>query len=85
MSPSKAAPTGSSMKSALAQKYQPAVAAEGFQLWKLKVKDDRSATLTCQDGDCKTVFSKTIELTDFPLTEVTFYVTNKTILLPSEY
>ena len=70
---------------ALAQKYQPEVAAEAFQLWKLRVKEDRSAALTCQDGNCKTVFEKTITFTDFPLTEITFYVTNNTILLPSEY
>jgi hypothetical protein len=70
---------------ALLQKYQPEIAAEGFQLWKLRVKDDRSATLSCQDGDCKTIFEKTIAFTDFPLPEISFYVTNQTILLPSEY
>lgn len=70
---------------ALLQKYQPEIAAENFQLWKLRVKEDRSATLSCQDGDCKTIFEKKIDFTDFPLEEITFYVTNKTILLPSEY
>ena len=41
--------------------------------------------LSCQDGDCKTIFEKKIEFTDFPLTEIAFYVVDKTILLPSEY
>ncbi|MGF1620898.1 MAG: DUF6876 family protein [Rhodomicrobiaceae bacterium] len=70
---------------ALLQKYQPEIAAEAFQLWKLQVKEDRSATLSCQNGDCASIFEKRIEFTDFPLEEITFYVINKTILLPSEY
>ena len=49
------------------------------------VNADRSATLSCTDGDCKTIFEKKIELTDFPLEEIAFYVVDKTILLPSEY
>jgi hypothetical protein len=70
---------------ALIQKYQRDIAAEAFQLWKLRVNADRSATLICTDGDCKTIFKKTITFTDFPLEEIAFYVVNKTILLPSEY
>jgi len=70
---------------ALAQRYQKAVAAEPFQFWKLTVKDDRTATLICEDGNGKQVYSKPIEYTDFPLPEVALYFTDNTILLPSEY
>ena len=71
---------------ALAQRYEKAVAAEEFQLWKLKVDlAKHTATLTCKDGNGKAVFSKVIEFTDFPLDEISFYVCNKTILFPSEY
>lgn len=69
---------------AFAQKAVKAVAAEPFQLWKLKVKDAR-ATLICENGNCEAVFTKAIEYTDFPLDEIAFYFTNQTILLPSEY
>lgn len=69
---------------ALAQRYQPKVAAEEFQLWKLKVADSK-ATLTCEDGNGHAVYTKPIPFTDFPLDEISFYVCNKTILLPSEY
>jgi hypothetical protein len=69
---------------ALAQGFEKAVAAEEFQVWKLTVKDS-AAVLTCEDGNYNTVFSKNIEFTDFPLPEITFYFTNNTILLPSEY
>lgn len=70
---------------ALAQLHTPAVAAERFQVWQLTVRPDRSAKLTCGDGNQRTVFSKAVAYTDFPLVHVELYVSNHTILLPSEY
>ena len=70
---------------ALAQRYDQTVAKEEFQLWKLKVNPDQTAVLACENGNCDVVLSKKIEFTDFPLAEISFYVTNNTILLPSEY
>jgi hypothetical protein len=67
------------------QPYNRAVAAEEFQVWKLAVRPDRSATLTCDDGNGKIVFTKEIEHTDFPLDEITLYFVNRVIHLPSEY
>ena len=60
------------------------VQGEEFQLWKLAVKDS-AATLTCEDGDGRPVFTKAIRFTDFPGDGVTFYVCNSVIHLPSEY
>jgi hypothetical protein len=48
----------------LAQGFDKLLAAEEFQSWKLKVNTDRPATLTCEDGDGGTVFTKAIEFTD---------------------
>jgi hypothetical protein len=56
---------------ALAQRYDKTVAGEEFQLWKLTVNADRTATLTCEDGN--------------PLPEIALYFTHHVILLPSEY
>jgi hypothetical protein len=70
---------------ALAQRGDKRVAAEEFQLWKLRVHSDQTATLTCEDGNGNAVFSKAIAYTDFPVEEITFYFTNSVILLPSEY
>jgi hypothetical protein len=70
---------------ALAQRHFKSVASEEFQHWKLTVKPDHTATLMCDDGNDNIVFTKQIEFTDFPLDEMRFYFTNKTILLPSEY
>jgi hypothetical protein len=69
---------------ALAQRYEPAVRDEAFQVWKLTVKDS-SATLACEDGNDRVVFTKAIPFTDFPAPGVTLYCTDNVILLPSEY
>lgn len=70
---------------ALIQPYDKAVAAEEFQVWKLTVNANRSATLTCDDGNGNIVFTKQISWTDFPLDEVTLWYANNTIYLPSEH
>ncbi|WP_088347306.1 MULTISPECIES: DUF6876 family protein [Rhodomicrobium] len=69
----------------LAQKANRAVAGEPFQLWTLEVSKDRAALLTCEDGNGNPVFRKQIEYTDFPLDRIQLYLTDNTILLPSEY
>jgi hypothetical protein len=70
---------------ALAQNAVPEVSAEGFQVWTLKVAEDRTATLTCEDGDLREVYRKELTYTDFPIPEIRLWFTNKVILLPSEY
>jgi hypothetical protein len=71
---------------AFAQCAVEAVAAEGFQVWKLTVDLDRSSgQLVCEDGNGKTVWSKTLDYTDFPVAEVTLWFANDTIYLPSEH
>jgi hypothetical protein len=70
---------------AFAQKGEKAVAAEEFQVWVLKVNADRTATLSCGDGNNNTVYTKEIPLTDFPAIEVTLWFANNTIYLPSEH
>lgn len=66
--------------------FEPAIAAEEFQHWKLAVDlAHHNAVLTCEDGNGHVVFSKPIEFTDFPLAAIEFFFTDNTILLPSEY
>ena len=64
---------------------RPTIAAEKFQLWLLSVNEDRSAVLTCEDGNSRAVFTKKLDWTDFPLEYIRFYFIDNTILLPSEY
>lgn len=69
---------------ALAQRHQKAIAAKEFQVWTLAVDlDNHTATLTCEDGNGKTVFTKAIDYTDFPEERVTLWFANNTIYLPS--
>ena len=70
---------------ALVQPRNKRIAEEAFQVWKLRVHDDRSATLTCDDGNGTIIYTQHIPFTDFALEEITFYFTDNVILLPSEY
>ena len=70
---------------ALAQRFEPKVKAEAFQLLKLAVAMDNTALLTCDDGDGRIVLSKAIPFTDSPAPGIEFYCCNSTIHLPSEY
>ncbi len=70
---------------ALAQKYDKAIAGEGFQLWKLVVHGNNTGILICEDGNGRAVMSKPLDYTDFPQGGIELYFTNNTILLPSEY
>ena len=61
------------------------IATQPFQLWKLTVHADHSATLACEDGNGNQVWQKQLTFTDFPLDSISFYVTDDVILLPNEY
>lgn len=56
-----------------------------FQVWTLTVLEDRSATLTCADGNDERLYVHPIPWTDFPLQSVTLWFANRTLYLPSEH
>lgn len=70
---------------AFAQRFELEVRKEQFQVWDLYVASSGSATLTCTDGDRKTVYKKKINWTDFPPPGIQLFVANSCIHLPSEY
>jgi hypothetical protein len=70
---------------ALAQRFEPGVKAEAFQVWDLTVGPGESAIIACDDGNGREVYSKRIELTDFPEPGIRMYFCNGCIHLPSEY
>ena len=70
---------------ALIQPHNKRVAAEEFQVWKLVVRSNRTATLTCNDGNDNIVYTKEIKYTDFTLDEIAFYFTDNVMYLPSEH
>ena len=56
-----------------------------IQFWDLKVFDDNSATLSCLRDKNDIAITQKIEFTDFPLKNIQFYLSNNTLMLPSEY
>ena len=63
----------------------PSLRDEDFVFWKLRVNPDRSATVIADDGNGRELARQDIPWTDVPLDEVSLYLTDNTLLLPSEY
>ncbi|NJL42457.1 MAG: hypothetical protein HC856_01605 [Pseudanabaena sp. RU_4_16] len=64
-----------------------------IQFWRLEVREDQAATLTCEWDKGKTVYIEEISFTDFPLDHVRIWIAPtwlenglvQVALLPSEY
>ena len=57
-----------------------------FQLWELRVNDDKTAAIECrEDTGMTTLVRQEIPYTDFPLEEIQLYCIDGILLLPSEY
>jgi hypothetical protein len=65
--------------------YLPSLGQESFQVWRLNVEENQSATIIVEDGNKRFLNIFHIEFTDFPLEEFSLWVVDKTLLLPSEY
>jgi hypothetical protein len=61
-------------------------ALQGIQFWTLKVDlEKRTAVVTLERDSDDVVLTQKIPYTDCPLPEIKLYLSNKVILLPSEY
>ena len=58
---------------------------EPFQVWELKVNNNNAVLTMKEDSDEPEKVRQEIEFTDFPLDEITFYLIDNVLLLPSEY
>jgi len=57
-----------------------------FQIWELKVNEDRTAVITMKEDTNEPIKAKQeIQFTDFPLKEIKLYVVDGVLMLPSEY
>jgi hypothetical protein len=70
---------------AICQRHELHVAAEAFQVWTLTVRPDRTATLTCDDGNGNVVYTEELAFTDFPREKIKLWYANNVIYLPSEH
>ena len=64
---------------------QQAVRDEGFQLWELKVTENKGATLTCDNGNGEIVFTHNLTFTTFPMDSIRLYFSDNVLLLTSEW
>ena len=56
-----------------------------IQFWRLKVNPNKSAVLTCERDTNEPMITQKIPFTDFPLPEITLFLCDGVLLLPSEY
>ena len=70
---------------AVSQRHHKALRGQPFQVWKLEVRPDQSATLRVEDGNYNLLFEKDIEFTDFPVAEIVLWFSNYVIYLPVEH
>lgn len=68
-----------------AQDQSARVQRTAFQVWKLEVHLAGSGILRCEDGNGRQVYFRRYISTDFPLPEVTLFLTGGVIYLPSEH
>ena len=58
---------------------------EEFQVFNLKVREDKSAIVEISDGNHNVLATQELEFTDFPLDEIELWCISKVCILPSEY
>jgi len=63
----------------------PSVKVETFQAWKLQRNDDDTWTLSATDGNDRFIAVQQIEYSDFPLHSIELFLTDRCVMLPSEY
>lgn len=58
---------------------------ELFQLWELKVTENKGATLTCDNGNGEIVFTHNLTFTTFPMDSIRLYFSDNVLLLTTEW
>jgi len=68
-------------------RFSDKIAAKGedFLVWKLIVKEDKSALLKVEDGNDNLLKKFKIPFTDFPLDQIDLWQIRQVLILPSEY
>jgi len=65
--------------------YDLYLSVEEFQVWKITVQEDDSASIQVEDGNGRTIKTYELGFTDFPLHEFELWFINGALLLPNEY
>lgn len=68
------------------ESYQPELKGVDFQIWGIKVNNDKTAMVYCkEDSDKEPIVTQKLEYTDFPLDYFELYCIDNVVLLKSEY
>jgi len=70
---------------AISQAHDKRVSRQPFQVWKLEVRPNGSATITVEDGNYNLLCTHELTYTDFPVPEMTLWFSSYVIYLPSEH
>jgi len=65
--------------------YDLYLSVEEFQVWKITVQEDDSASIQVEDGNGRMIKTYELGFTDFPLHEFELWFINGALLLPNEY
>ena len=65
--------------------FEPKISEEHFQVFGLKVNEDKSAIVEISDGNDNILMTQNLEFTDFPLPEIELWFSQKVCYLPSEH
>lgn len=65
--------------------YQSKLKNEEFQTWTLQQDTKHSWTLTATDGNERILAKQKIEYSDFPLNKIVFFLSDKVLMLTTEY
>lgn len=70
--------------------HLPSIKGEEFMVWRLDVREDRTATLTADDGNGNILTVQQVPFTDYPESHAEFYVVRTpgepdVLMLPCEY
>ncbi len=70
----------------LIESFQPKLKNIGFQVWGIKVNDEKTAIIYCKDGNNKKLLTlKKLDYTDFPLKNFELYCVDNVVMLKTEY
>jgi len=70
---------------AISQSHDKRVARQPFQVWKLAVSPDNTATITVEDGNFNVLLKQRIAYTDFPGEGIVLWYSGGVIYLPVEH
>ena len=65
--------------------FEPKVKEQEFQVYKLKLNEDKSAIINIEDGDYNIITTQNLEFTHIPYSQIEIRISNGVCKIPSEH